>query len=129
MVSWLPATPFGRLSRGQKTQVQLALALGHSPELLVLDDPTLGLDPVARRALYGEIVGELADRGTTIFLTTHDLAGFEGIATRVGILKDGGLLMIPQTRNGFPWDPYVGWIVTGAVFGALTLWMAGARLS
>jgi uncharacterized membrane protein len=41
----------------------------------------------------------------------------------------GGLLMIPQTRNGFPWDPYVGWIVTGAVFGALTLWMAGARLS
>jgi ABC-2 type transport system ATP-binding protein len=88
-----PATPFGRLSRGQKTQVQLALALGHAPELLVLDDPTLGLDPVARRALYDEIVGELADRGTTIFLTTHDLAGFEGIATRVGILKDGGLLL------------------------------------
>ena len=87
------ATPFGRLSRGQKTQVQLALALGHAPELLVLDDPTLGLDPVARRALYDEIVGELADRATTIFLTTHDLAGFEGIATRVGILKDGGLLL------------------------------------
>ena len=84
-----PATPFGRLSRGQKTQVQLALALGHAPELLVLDDPTLGLDAVARRALYDEIVGELADRGTTVFLTTHDLAGFEGIATRVGILKDG----------------------------------------
>jgi ABC-2 type transport system ATP-binding protein len=88
-----PTTPFGRLSRGQKTQVQLALALGHAPELLVLDDPTLGLDPVARRALYDEIVGELADRGTTIFLTTHDLAGFEGIATRVGILKDGRLLV------------------------------------
>ncbi len=88
-----PATPFGRLSRGQKTQVQMALALGHAPELLVLDDPTLGLDPVARRALYDEVVGELADRGTTIFLTTHDLAGFEGIATRVGILKDGRLLL------------------------------------
>lgn len=88
-----PTTPFGRLSRGQKTHVQLALALGHAPELLVLDDPTLGLDPVARRALYDEIVGELADRGTTIFLTTHDLAGFEGIATRVGILTDGKLLL------------------------------------
>lgn len=88
-----PAAPFGRLSRGQKTQVQLALALGHAPELLVLDDPTLGLDPVARRALYDEIVGELADRGTTIFLTTHDLGGFEGIVTRVGILKDGRLLL------------------------------------
>lgn len=86
-------TPFGRLSRGQKAQVMLALALGHSPELLILDDPTLGLDAVARRALYDEIVGDLADRGTTIFLTTHDLAGFEGLVTRVGILKAGRLVL------------------------------------
>ena len=85
--------PFGRLSKGQKGEVMLALALGHGPELLVLDDPTLGLDAVARRALYEEIVGELADRRTTVFLTTHDLAGFEGIATRVGILKDGRLVL------------------------------------
>ena len=85
--------PFGRLSKGQKGEVLLALALGHSPEVLVLDDPTLGLDVVARRALFEEIVGDLADRGTTVFLTTHDLAGFEGIATRVGILKDGRLAL------------------------------------
>ena len=84
-------TPFGRLSKGQKGEVMLALALGHSPELLVLDDPTLGLDVVARRALCEEVVGELADRGTTVFLTTHDLAAFEGLATRVGILKEGRL--------------------------------------
>jgi len=88
-----PRTAFGRLSKGQKGQVMLALALGHSPELLVLDDPTLGLDAVARRALFEEIVGELADRGTSVFLTTHDLAGFEGIATRVGILKEGRLVV------------------------------------
>jgi ABC-2 type transport system ATP-binding protein len=87
------ATPFGRLSKGQKGEVLLALALGHAPELLVLDDPTLGLDVVARRALCEEIVGELADRGTTVFLTTHDLAAFEGIATRVGILKEGALAL------------------------------------
>ena len=86
-------SPFGRLSKGQKGQMQLALALGHAPELLILDDPTLGLDVVARRALYEELVGELADRGVTIFLTTHDLAGVEGIATRVGILKDGRLVL------------------------------------
>jgi len=84
-------TSFGRLSKGQKGEVMLALALGHSPELLVLDDPTLGLDVVARRALCEEVVGELADRGTTVFLTTHDLAAFEGLATRVGILKEGRL--------------------------------------
>lgn len=86
-------TPFGRLSKGQKGEVMLAAALGHGPELLVLDDPTLGLDVVARQALFEELVGELADKGTTIFLTTHDLAGFEGLATRVGILKDGRLAL------------------------------------
>ena len=86
-------TRFGSLSKGQKEEVMLSLALGHAPELLVLDDPTLGLDVVARRALSEEIVGELADRGTTVFLTTHDLSGFEGIATRVGILKEGKLVL------------------------------------
>jgi ABC-2 type transport system ATP-binding protein len=88
-----PKTPFGQLSKGQKNMVQLALALGSRPELLVLDDPTLGLDPVARRALYDELLSELADRGTTVFLTTHDLAGIEGIATRVGILQKGRLAL------------------------------------
>ena len=84
---------FGRLSKGQQRQLALALALASSPELLVLDDPTLGLDAVARRELFEELVGDLADRGTTVFLTTHDLAGVEGIADRVAVLKDGSLLV------------------------------------
>jgi ABC-2 type transport system ATP-binding protein len=88
-----PGVPFGRLSKGQKGEVMLAAALGHGPELLVLDDPTLGLDAVARKDLYGELIGELADRGTTVFLPTHDLSGVEGIATRVGFLKDGSLVL------------------------------------
>jgi ABC-2 type transport system ATP-binding protein len=71
----------------------LALSLGHSPELLVLDDPTLGLDAVARRALFEEVIGELADRGTTVFVTSHDLAGIEGLADRIGILDAGRLLV------------------------------------
>ena len=84
---------FARLSKGQKGAVMLALSLGHSPDLLVLDDPTLGLDVVARRLLYEELVGDLADRGTTVFLTTHDLSGVEGIADRVGILHGGKLVL------------------------------------
>jgi ABC-2 type transport system ATP-binding protein len=64
----------------------LALALGHSPELLLLDDPTLGLDVVARDAVYREVIGDLADRGTTVFVTTHDLLAIEGIADHVAIL-------------------------------------------
>jgi ABC-2 type transport system ATP-binding protein len=86
-------TPCGRLSKGQKAQVQLALALGSLPELLVLDDPTLGLDVVARRDFFSELISDLADRGTTVLITTHDLAGVEGIADRVGIIKDARLVI------------------------------------
>lgn len=80
---------FGSLSKGQKGAVMLALCLGHTPDLVVLDDPTLGLDVVARRLLYEEIIADLADRGTTVVLTTHDLAGVERLASRVAILKGG----------------------------------------
>ncbi|HZF12562.1 MAG TPA: ABC transporter ATP-binding protein [Thermoanaerobaculia bacterium] len=91
--------PFGRLSKGQKGQVALTLALAPSPRLLILDDPTLGLDPLARRTVFEELIGELADRGTTVFLTTHDLAAVEGIADRVGILRAGRLLLDEELES------------------------------
>jgi len=91
--------PFGRLSKGQKGQVMLALALAPRPELLVLDDPTLGLDVVARRAVFEEVVAELADRGITVFLTSHDLPGLEGVALRVGVLRDGALLVDEELES------------------------------
>jgi len=84
-------TPYGSLSKGQRALVALALALGSAPDLLLLDDPTLGLDAVARAAFFDELVGELADRGTTVLLTSHDLAGVEKMADRVGILRGGKL--------------------------------------
>jgi len=84
---------FGRLSKGQKGAVMLSLALGHSPELLLLDDPTLGLDVVARDAVFQEVIGDLADRGTTVFVSTHDLRAIEGIADHVAILHDRRLAL------------------------------------
>lgn len=92
-------TPFGRLSKGQKAQVALALALASSPRLLVLDDPTLGLDAVARKDLFEELIGELADRGITVLITTHDLAGAERIADRVGILRKGRLVLDEEMES------------------------------
>jgi len=91
--------PFGQLSRGQKTQVSLSLALASRPRTLVLDDPTLGLDPLARRSVFEELVVDLADRGTTVLLTTHDLAGVETIADRIGILEGGRLLLDEETEG------------------------------
>ena len=87
-----PDVPFQSLSKGQKGLALLALALAPAPELLVMDDPTLGLDPVARKAFSEEIIRDL-------FLTTHDLAGIEPIADRVGILKAGRLL-VNETMEG-----------------------------
>jgi len=85
--------PIGSLSKGQKGAVMLALALAHSPELLLLDDPTLGLDVVARDAVFQEVIGDLADRGTTVFVSTHDLRAIEGIADHVAILHGGRLAL------------------------------------
>ncbi len=90
--------PVSKLSRGQRAQLSLTLALGHHPAVLVLDDPTLGLDAVARREVWDGLIVELADRGTTVFLTTHDVAGVEGVAERVGILA-GGRLLVDE-----PWE-------------------------
>jgi ABC-type multidrug transport system ATPase subunit len=94
--------PFRQLSKGQKKQVELALALGHAPALVVLDDPTLGLDPVARKSFFGELMAELASEhpgGTTVLLATHDLDAVEGIAERVGILA-GGRLVVDEPLEG-----------------------------
>jgi ABC-2 type transport system ATP-binding protein len=84
---------FGSLSKGQKGAVMLALAMGHSPELLLLDDPTLGLDVVARDTVFGEVIGDLADRGTTVFVATHELRAIEGIADQVAILHGRRLVL------------------------------------
>src|SRR6185436_18038779 len=96
----IPATvPFGSLSRGQKTSTMLALAMGHQPELLVLDDPTLGLDAVAKRTIVDELIAALASRGVTLIIATHDLATVERFAERVVILGQHRLLLNETTES------------------------------
>ena len=83
---------FGELSGGQKQRVLFALALAGDPDLLFLDEPTLGMDIKARRALWAE-VRALAARGKTVLLTTHYLEEAEALATRILVLKEGRLLI------------------------------------
>ncbi len=82
---------YGKLSGGQKRQVQFALAICGRPRLLFLDEPTVGLDLQAREALWSNIRALLAD-GCSIVLTTHNLEEAEALATRVAILARGRLV-------------------------------------
>jgi ABC-2 type transport system ATP-binding protein len=94
-----PQSRYGDLSKGQKKQVALALALATSPDVLVLDDPTLGLDVVARKSLFEEVIADMAERGLTVLITTHDLAAIETLADRVGVIKDGKLVLDDELEN------------------------------
>jgi ABC-2 type transport system ATP-binding protein len=82
----------GALSKGQTSRLALLLALAHRPNLVVLDDPTLGLDPIARRDLLRDVIGQLQDRGATVFFSSHLLYEIEPICDRVAILHEGRII-------------------------------------
>ena len=86
-----PKQKIGRLSNGQRAQVSLALALAPDPELLILDDPTLGLDTVVRRDFLESMIHLIQRKGRTIFFSSHILGDVERVADRIGILMDGVL--------------------------------------
>ena len=80
-----------RLSGGQRRRLDLALALVGRPELVFLDEPTTGFDPMARRAAW-ESIRALRETGTTLVLTTHYLDEAETLADRILVLKDGRIV-------------------------------------
>ena len=77
---------FGELSGGQKQRVLFALAICGNPDLLFLDEPTVGLDVEARRMLWDEI-RQLVQRGKTVLLTTHYLQEADALADRVAVIN------------------------------------------
>jgi ABC-2 type transport system ATP-binding protein len=85
------STRLRRLSGGQRRRVDLALGLLGHPELLVLDEPTTGLDPEARRQFW-DLIRQLAAGGTTILLSTHYLDEAEALAGRVAVLAAGRIV-------------------------------------
>jgi ABC-2 type transport system ATP-binding protein len=82
-----------QLSKGMRTQLALCLALGSWPDLLILDEPTTGLDPVARRAFLDVLIGEVAAAGRTVFFSSHVLSDVEEVADHVGVLHAGKLVV------------------------------------
>jgi len=84
---------FRQYSTGNKRKVVLIQAFMHRPRLLILDEPTSGLDPLNQQE-FDRMVREARDEGRTVFLSSHVLSEVEKTCTRVGIIRDGGLVRI-----------------------------------
>ena len=89
---------FGGLSRGMRTKGALALALAHRAELLILDEPTAGLDPVFRRALIERLAGYVSDGRSSVLLSTHITSDLERVADFVTFVR-AGRIVLSATRD------------------------------
>ncbi len=135
----------GVMSGGTRTKLGLALALAPRPPLLLLDEPTAGLDPVARREFNDLVAKMAAERGTTVFLSSHLVDDVEDIATRVGIVQAGRMSIegrvdelrdrVRRVRSSTPLEPLPGfarvradvWQADGSLWST-ALWPEGTAV-
>ena len=85
--------PLRRMSKGMQKQAAFWLTMSCMPEVLVLDEPVDGLDPVMRRQVWSLLLGDVADRGTTVLVSSHNLRELEDVCDHVGIMDHGHVLL------------------------------------
>jgi ABC-2 type transport system ATP-binding protein len=105
--------PLREWSRGMKQKIAVARAMLHHPQLIFLDEPTAGFDPIAAAALRDDLAALVAREGITVFLTTHNLAEAEKLCTEVGVIREGQLLAVGspdqlRARAGGPQAEIIG---------------------
>lgn len=88
-----PGARIRNLSRGQKARAGLIVALAHRPELLVLDEPSSGLDPIVRRDILGAVLRTIAHEGRTVLFSSHLLDEVEEVADHVTMISEGRILL------------------------------------
>lgn len=88
-----PAAKIGTLSKGQKARAGLVVALSYRPELLVLDEPSSGLDPIVRRDILGAVLRTIAEEGRTVLFSSHLLEEVEQVADHVTMIRRGTIVM------------------------------------
>jgi ABC-2 type transport system ATP-binding protein len=91
-------SPIKQLSGGMKRRVMIARALMHSPKILFMDEPTVGLDPTIRRRIWS-LIKSIQQSGSTIFLTTHYIEEAEFLAERVAFLDAGSIIAVDTPQN------------------------------
>ncbi len=93
-----PNQKFKHLSSGNRQKLGLILALMNEPKLLIMDEPTVGLDPLLQNEIY-QVLLELRDRGTTIFISSHNLPEVERLCDRIAIIKNGKLVAVEDIKT------------------------------
>ena len=93
-----PSRRFREYSRGNKQKVGLVVALQHKPELLILDEPTAGLDPLVQQA-FNELLFEARAEGRTVFLSSHIISEVERTCDRVGIIREGQIVRLDTVEG------------------------------
>lgn len=88
----------GSLSKGNKQKIGLIQAFMHKPNLLILDEPTTGLDPLMKQVFY-ELVREMKRLGKTIFISSHDLTEVQKLCDRAGFIRNGELIAIENLKE------------------------------
>jgi ABC-2 type transport system ATP-binding protein len=88
-----PAAKIRTLSKGQKARAGLLIALSYRPDLLVLDEPSSGLDPIVRRDILGAIIRTIADEGRTVLFSSHLLEEVEQVADHVTMIDRGRIVL------------------------------------
>jgi ABC-2 type transport system ATP-binding protein len=94
-----PSAKVKQLSRGQQARAALLTALAYRPPLLLLDEPSSGLDPVVRRDILGAIIRTVADEGRTVLFSSHLLEEVERVADDVAMIHDGKIVMCDSLEN------------------------------
>ena len=88
-----PAARIKTLSKGQKARAGLRIALAYRPELLVLDEPSSGLDPIVRRDILGAVIRTIAHEGRTVLFSSHLLDEVEQVADHVTMISQGRVVL------------------------------------
>ena len=89
----LPSGPIRRFSKGMQKQAAFHLTLSTRPEVMILDEPVDGLDPMMRRQVMSLILSDVAERGTTVLISSHNLRELEDVCDHVGIMNHGKMLL------------------------------------
>lgn len=88
-----PKRPIRKLSRGMQKQAAFWLAMSMRPDVLILDEPVDGLDPVMRRQVWSLVLGDVAENGTTVLVSSHNLRELEDVCDHVGIMNHGKMMI------------------------------------